>query len=62
MMDEILKDPVCGMEIKEKNEKLSVVFSKMTYYFCCNHCKIQFLQNPEKYAKKENDAENKNYY
>lgn len=64
------------MEIKVKDENLSVIFNKKTFYFCCDHCKIQFLQNPGKYAgnlspdesgqalweKKENDDENKHQH
>ncbi|OGF99655.1 YHS domain-containing protein [Candidatus Gottesmanbacteria bacterium RBG_16_38_7b] len=42
-----VKDPVCGMIVDPKNSKFKSEFKELTYYFCSEHCKSQFDQNPE---------------
>ena len=43
------KDPVCGMDVKEKNPPTSTYEGKR-YAFCGQECKDAFDKKPEKYA------------
>lgn len=45
------KDPVCGMDINEKQAKFKADYGGKTYYFCAASCKSQFDKNPGKYVK-----------
>jgi YHS domain-containing protein len=44
-------DPICKMKVKAGNTK-TVVFEKLTYGFCSESCKKEFVANPKKYIKK----------
>lgn len=44
------KDPVCGMQIDEKQAAGSSQYQGQTYYFCSASCKQKFDQNPQQYA------------
>ncbi|RJP29100.1 MAG: heavy metal translocating P-type ATPase [Candidatus Omnitrophota bacterium] len=37
------KDPICGMDVNEK-DSLKLVRGQDTYYFCSEHCKDKFLK------------------
>ncbi len=50
------RDPVCGMEIKNTIKAERIEYKGKAYYFCSTLCKIQFEQEPGKYA--EIDDEN----
>ncbi len=43
------KDPVCGMEVDEKEAAAKSEYKGKTYYFCAPGCKKAFDENPEKY-------------
>jgi YHS domain-containing protein len=43
------KDPVCGMEVDEKNA-LTSTYRGNHYAFCSPDCKQAFDREPEKYA------------
>jgi Cu+-exporting ATPase len=45
------RDPVCGMEVDEKSAPAKSVYRGRTYYFCSKACRMQFDENPGKYAK-----------
>ena len=45
------KDPVCGMDVDEKNAAATAEYKGTTFYFCCNGCKVKFQQVPEQYLK-----------
>ena len=45
------KDPVCGMEVNEKEAKHKTEHMGKTYYFCCSMCKEKFEANPHKYMQ-----------
>ena len=46
----MIKDPVCGMSVKEeKGTKFD--YKGQTYYFCSNLCKSLFEGNPESYSE-----------
>lgn len=51
----MIKDPVCGMEVKDINSAEKLEYKGKTYYFCTTLCKIQFEQEPEKYVKNDED-------
>ena len=42
-------DPVCKMQVDEKNAAATSEYKGKTYYFCAVGCKKAFDENPEKY-------------
>lgn len=42
-------DPVCKMNVNEKDAKWKTEYKGETYYFCAPGCKTIFEENPEKY-------------
>ena len=52
-MKEIAKDPVCGMEVDEKEAAAKSEHMGKTYYFCAPGCKKVFDENPQKYLKEK---------
>ena len=38
----MVKDPVCKMEVDEKNSKFSTTYKSKSYYFCSQACKDKF--------------------
>ena len=44
------RDPVCGMEVDEKDAAAVSQHQGQTYYFCSAACKQQFDQEAERYA------------
>ena len=47
--EDSMKDPVCGMEVNEKND--SMEFNGKKYHFCCATCKWAFEKNPEQFTQ-----------
>jgi len=47
------KDPVCGMEIEEPQAAGKSEYEGKTYFFCSDHCKAAFDNEPAKYAQAE---------
>lgn len=45
------KDPVCGMQVDEQKAAGQSQYLGETYYFCSQHCKQKFDQNPQQYAQ-----------
>jgi YHS domain-containing protein len=48
---DMAKDPVCNMDVDEKNAPATADYKGKTYYFCAPGCKKAFLENPDKYLK-----------
>jgi len=46
------RDPVCGMEVKERTAKFKSTYKDKTYFFCAKGCKDRFDAEPQKYVKK----------
>ncbi|NIR51732.1 YHS domain-containing protein [candidate division KSB1 bacterium] len=46
------KDPVCGMQIDEKNAAAKMEHMGKTYYFCSESCKKEFESGPHQYMHK----------
>jgi len=44
------KDPICGMQVEEKEAAGQSEYNGEIYYFCSPGCKSEFDKNPEKYA------------
>lgn len=41
------KDPVCGMQA---SEGIATRYKDVTYYFCSDHCRKEFVANPDNYV------------
>jgi len=50
------KDPVCGMQIDEREAPASSVYKGAFYGFCSEGCKDKFDLNPERYAVSQGDV------
>ena len=48
-MAELVKDPVCGMEIDPETAAGKSEHQGTTYYFCADGCKTDFDADPAKY-------------
>ena len=48
-MAELVKDPVCGMEIDPETAAGKSEHQGVTYYFCAEGCKQSFDTNPQQY-------------
>jgi YHS domain-containing protein len=44
------RDPVCQMEIHERDAVGKAKHQDRTYYFCSTDCKRKFEENPTKYV------------
>ena len=42
-------DPVCKMDVNEKDAKWKTEYKGETYYFCAPGCKKAFEENPKKF-------------
>ena len=47
--EEIAKDPICGMLVNKATSP-HTSYGGVEYYFCCEQCLRQFLENPKLYA------------
>lgn len=45
------KDPICGMSVDIENAKFKSMYEGKQYYFCSEHCKKQFDENPAEHVK-----------
>lgn len=50
-MHNLLKDPVCHMDITYESAQARSEYDGRTYYFCSLNCKEVFDRNPEKYVQ-----------
>jgi YHS domain-containing protein len=50
-VNEMVKDPVCKMDVDEKKAKFKSDYNGKAYYFCSATCKTSFDKNPTKYIK-----------
>jgi YHS domain-containing protein len=51
MEGDMVKDPVCGMDVDPKNAAGKSEYQGQTYYFCSLGCKKDFDKEPQKYVK-----------
>ncbi len=50
---DIVIDPVCGMDVVAKKSKYSSAYKGKTYHFCSLKCKREFDKNPSRFIGKE---------
>lgn len=50
-------DPVCGMQIDEKQAAGKSQYEGQTYYFCSTSCKNKFDQDPVEYVGEKAEPE-----
>ncbi len=53
---ELVKDPVCGMDVDPHTSKHRADYKGHTYHFCSNGCRERFVSNPQKYLSPEEVA------
>jgi YHS domain-containing protein len=46
----MMKDPICGMMVDERNTALKSEHEGQTFYFCSASCKKKFDSDPHKYG------------
>jgi L-lactate dehydrogenase len=49
------KDPVCGMDVKDRQAKHRSEYLGNTYYFCSRLCKESFEKDPERYLNPDRE-------
>lgn len=55
---DIVIDPVCGMDVVAKKSKYHSVYKGKTYHFCSLKCKKAFDKDPSLYIGKERKKKN----
>ncbi len=53
---ELVKDPVCGMDVDPATAEHKAEYQGETYYFCCPHCRAKFVADPESFVGAETKA------
>jgi YHS domain-containing protein len=46
-------DPVCNMDLESHHGEFMYDFEDVTYYFCSELCKNEFVRQPKNFVKKE---------
>ena len=54
-MPELMRDPVCGMELGLRDAAASVASEGQRFYFCCLRCHAAFLDTPHRFVGWAND-------
>ncbi|MBI4393075.1 MAG: YHS domain-containing protein [Euryarchaeota archaeon] len=49
------KDPVCGMSVDERTAAFTTMLGDVSYYFCSEHCRVSFDNNPAPYLSLAGD-------
>ncbi len=44
-------DPVCGMDVDEKQAHVKTEYEGETYFFCSQECQEEFEDDPETYLE-----------
>ncbi|MFZ2086960.1 MAG: YHS domain-containing protein [Desulfobaccales bacterium] len=47
-------DPVCNLDLAAQHGQFMYDFEDVTYYFCSELCKNEFIRQPERFVKKSN--------
>jgi xanthine dehydrogenase accessory factor len=45
----LAEDPVCHMTVAVDDDAYTAEVRGTTYYFCCPHCRMRFLKDPDRY-------------
>jgi len=49
--DTMQRDPVCNMQVDEKNAAAKLNHNGKDYYFCSQQCAEKFRSNPQQYTE-----------
>lgn len=49
-MPELMRDPVCGMDVPMREAFASLASGGRWFYFCCPKCTGAFLDTPHRYV------------
>ena len=49
-MTDLVKDPMCGMEIRPQDAAAIELHEGRTFYFCSEGCHDAFVKNPHRYG------------
>ena len=49
-LEEFATDPVCGMAVEIKRAAHTATYQHRDYYFCCEGCRRQFLEEPARFV------------
>ena len=50
-MANVVRDPVCGMELNEENAAERSEHMGQIFYFCSDQCRNKFDENPGRYMR-----------
>lgn len=53
----VVKDPVCGMNVDEKTADFKSDYMNKTYYFCSQSCKAVFDKDPRRFTDEHSEHE-----
>jgi YHS domain-containing protein len=48
--ENLVTDPVCGMRLHKGSAVAREIYQGVAYYFCVEHCREQFVKDPDHYA------------
>lgn len=51
-MPNVVRDPVCGMEINPENAEERSAFEGEIFYFCSDQCRNRFDEDPGRFVKR----------
>lgn len=51
------RDPVCDMEVDERDAAASSYYEGDRYYFCSEDCKQRFDADPERYVSRRESSQ-----
>lgn len=46
-----VRDPVCGMHFDAARARATLRYGGVTYYFCCERCKVAFEHDSERFIE-----------
>ena len=46
-------DPICHRKIDEMKRFVTCLYRDRVYYFCSDHCRTKYMENPDQYSQKE---------
>lgn len=55
MTQELVRDPVCGMEFGPGEAATTMEWAGRTYYFCCQACRASFEADPKRFIRREEE-------
>ena len=55
MTQDLVRDPVCGMEFSSNEAATTVEWAGQSYYFCCHACRASFEADPKRFVRREEE-------